>query len=268
MSKRKSGWYLKMGEHLMIVKNILIADENEYVRKAIRERFENSFDPIHHYMFFEAVDGEEALNKIGENNIHIAIIDTNLSKINGFEVLRTIKRSPVKAHIPVILLSSNIHRATRLKAYELGAVGIIPKPFSTLEVFNIVKSLLYTQDEYLHIHEVMHIISFLEQMSNKHIVVVPKIVDEFLSEYFTSYKFLAVNASTGELLYNRDFDENEIKEILSYLKNGQKINSNVLTIKINVKNEIFHFIFKIFSDNKRFILLKKVLDFWSELNDR
>ncbi|ADQ47024.1 response regulator receiver protein [Caldicellulosiruptor kronotskyensis 2002] len=253
----------------MIVKNVLIADENEYIRKAIIEKFENSFDSVHHFVFFEAADGEEALNKIGENSIHVAIIDTNLPKISGFEVLRTIKKSSVKAHIPVILLSSNIHRATRAKAYELGAIGVIPKPFSTLEVYNMVRSLLYTQDEYLHINEVVHLISFLNEMANEHIIVVPKIIDEFLSEYFVSYHFLALNDTTKEVIYNRGFDEYEIKKVIGCLNDEDRINSSSYSIiKLNNKEETYYFIFKILNDNKRLILLKKVLELWSELNDR
>lgn len=260
---------MKMGAQFMVVKNILIADENEFIRKAIIERFENSFDSLHHFIFFEAADGEEALNKIGGNNIHIAILDINLPKINGFEVLRAIKKSPVKAHIPVILLSSNIHRATRAKAYELGAVGIVPKPFSTAEIFHIVKSLLYIQDEYLHIHEVIHLISFLSEMAKENILVVPKIVDEFLSEYFTSYHLLALNGTTKEVLYNRGFGDDEVKKIFSYLEGKHKINLNVYSvITIDIKEEIYYFIFKVFSGNKRFLLLKEVLKLWSELNGR
>ncbi|BCS82044.1 response regulator [Anaerocellum diazotrophicum] len=255
----------------MIVKNVLIADENEYIRKAIIERFENCFDSVHHFVFFEAADGEEALNKIGENNIHVAIIDTNLPKISGFEVLRTIKKSSVKAHVPVILLSSNIHRATRSKAYELGAIGVIPKPFSTLEVYNMVRSLLYTQDEYLHVNEIVHLISILNEMTNKHIFIVPKIVDEFLSEYFASYRFLALNSTSKEVIYNRGFGEFEIKKVIGYLNDENKIKINLNSysiIRLNTKGETYYFIFKILSDNKRLILLKKVLELWSELNDK
>lgn len=258
-----------MRETFMIIKNILIADENEYIRKAIIERFENSYDSTHHFVIFEAKDGEEALNIMGVNNIHIAIIDVNLPKVNGFEVLRTIKQSFVKAHVPVILLSNNIHRATRTKAYELGAVGVVPKPFSTLEVYNMVRSILRTQDEYLHVNEVVHLISFIEEITKKDVNIVYHLLDEFLSEYFTSYHMLALSRTSQKVLYNRGFENQEVEKILNYItKDDHTVLAGYSVIKFKYKGEEHYIIFKIFNDNKRFVVLKKLLNFWSELNDK
>jgi hypothetical protein len=106
-------------------------------------------------------------------------------------------------------------------------------------------------------------------MANKHIIVVPKIIDEFLSEYFVSYHLLALKDTTKEVVYNRGFDEYEIKKVISCLNDEDRINSSSYSIiKLNNKEETYYFIFKILNDNKRLILLNKVLELWSELNDR
>lgn len=254
----------------MIVKNILIADENEFIRKIISEKFQNSFDNRHYFRFLEAKDGEEALNLIGTQNVHLAVIDSNLPKISGFEVLRTIKNSTLKSHIPVIILTNNIHRATRIKAYELGAVGVVPKPFSSSEVFALIRALLRTQDEYIHFSEVIHMLSFILENSKNSINLLPKEVDIFLSEYFVHYSLVAYSKTEGKIVYNNGFEQEEIEEILNSVDLVEKYSKykNIICIPLVLKNEEMVIIIKAFSDDKRFYLMKKVLELWSELNGR
>lgn len=61
----------------------------------------------------------------------------------------------------------------------------------------------------------------------------------------------------------------KLKKVIGYLNDENRINSSCYSIiKLNNKEETYYFIFKILNDNKILILLKKVLELWSELNDR
>ncbi|WP_241765564.1 response regulator [Caldicellulosiruptor morganii] len=255
-------------ESLMIVKKILVASENEYIRKVIINQFENSLNMTYKYIFYQAQDGQEALDIIGTNEVHLVIMDVDLPKINGFEVLRTVKQSSLKAFIPFIILTDNTHRTTRQKAYELGAVGIIQKPFAAKEVYLLTNSLLKTQDEYLHINEVLNLLEFLKNIiTYKNYEIVPELLDKFLSGYFVSYQFCALKLkSEPEVFYNNGFDRSEIAEILNRLNDIGYLKKQYTVIEIPENGTLNLLIFKVISNDKRFVILKELLNIWSDIN--
>ena len=80
-----------------------------------------------------ARDGEEAIAHIrrwelGEPWPVVILLDINLPKINGLEVLRELKTHPLLQRIPVIVLTSSGEDRDIQKAYELGANSYIVKP--------------------------------------------------------------------------------------------------------------------------------------------
>jgi CheY-like chemotaxis protein len=80
-----------------------------------------------------ARDGEEAIAFIrrwetGDPWPVVILLDINLPKINGLEVLRELKTHPMLQKIPVIVLTSSGEDRDIQKAYELGANSYIVKP--------------------------------------------------------------------------------------------------------------------------------------------
>jgi len=80
-----------------------------------------------------ARDGEEAIAYIqrweaGETWPVVILLDINLPKINGLEVLRELKTHPMLQKIPVIVLTSSGEDRDIQKAYSLGANSYIVKP--------------------------------------------------------------------------------------------------------------------------------------------
>ena len=73
------------------------------------------------YNYLEAENGNQAIQMIGENNgIDLMLLDINMPQMNGFEVLKIMKRSQCIAETPVIMISSEDAVDTMRKAYELG----------------------------------------------------------------------------------------------------------------------------------------------------
>ena len=60
----------------------------------------------------------------------LILLDINMPKMNGFEVLAQIKKDPQVNFIPVIMLTSSKNDEDVLKSYQNGAVSYIPKPVS------------------------------------------------------------------------------------------------------------------------------------------
>ncbi len=82
-----------------------------------------------------ARDGQEALDYIarweaGAPLPAVILLDVNLPKVNGLEVLRQIRAQPVCAHVPVVMLTTSTEDGDIARAYELGANSYIVKPVS------------------------------------------------------------------------------------------------------------------------------------------
>lgn len=82
-----------------------------------------------------ARDGEEALSyfvrwETGEAMPAVILLDINLPKVNGLEVLQKLKAHPVFRRIPVVVLTSSKENSDLKTAYDLGVNSYIEKPVS------------------------------------------------------------------------------------------------------------------------------------------
>jgi putative two-component system response regulator len=83
------------------------------------------------YELLIAYDGTEAMELIGrEKGIDIMILDLNMSRMNGFEVLEAMKADPVGSDIAVIILTNYDEIDNEIRGLELGAVDYIRKPLN------------------------------------------------------------------------------------------------------------------------------------------
>jgi chemotaxis family two-component system response regulator Rcp1 len=93
-------------------------------------------------------DGEQALAYLLREGIYqdaiapdIILLDLNLPKINGTEVLAEIKRHPLLKHIPVIILTTSEAEQDILRAYDLHANCYITKPVNLEQFLTVVRSI-------------------------------------------------------------------------------------------------------------------------------
>jgi len=61
---------------------------------------------------------------------NLILLDIEMPEMNGFEALEKLKANNAWAKIPVIFLTGTVNAAIEAKSAELGAVGIVAKPFS------------------------------------------------------------------------------------------------------------------------------------------
>ena len=81
------------------------------------------------YQVTLAVDGQEALEKIGTVRPDIVISDVMMPRLGGIELTRRIKEDIETSHIPVILLTARASDDIRTEGYEYGADAYLTKPF-------------------------------------------------------------------------------------------------------------------------------------------
>lgn len=89
-----------------------------------------------------AVNGESAIAAALDEPPDLVVLDLMLPEIDGYEVLRTLRRNEATANIPVILLTARREEEERIKGFEYGADDYVTKPFSARELSFRVKALL------------------------------------------------------------------------------------------------------------------------------
>ena len=94
------------------------------------------------YRLSAAVNGEEALARIGTEVPDLVLLDIMMPGLSGYDVCRRLRADPATALLPVVLCTSLDPKQERINGIEAGADDFIPKPINQQELFARVKSLL------------------------------------------------------------------------------------------------------------------------------
>lgn len=86
------------------------------------------------YRVITATNGIEALEKLGTENVQIALSDIMMPKMDGFELIKRIRSDPALKNIYLILITARIQEGDRVRGLDLGADDYITKPFSFSEL--------------------------------------------------------------------------------------------------------------------------------------
>jgi two-component system response regulator len=81
------------------------------------------------------------LNRSPALRPHLVLLDLNLPKIDGLQVLKEVKNCPATRAIPIILLTSSNEERDLVASYQLGANSYIQKPVSFVEFQEVVRHL-------------------------------------------------------------------------------------------------------------------------------
>lgn len=114
---------------------LLIVEDEESLNKVLVKVLRK-----HGYTTDSAFDGEEAIDLYFENNYDLIILDLNLPKLDGMEVLKVIREDNVE--LPVLILSARSDINDRIDGLDNGANDYLTKPFHFEELTARVRVLL------------------------------------------------------------------------------------------------------------------------------
>lgn len=105
-------------------KTIMIVDDSPTEMKLMMSALSNKG-----YNIVTAVDGEEALSKVGTIRPDLILLDVVMPKKNGYQVCRSIKTAPATKDIRVLLVTSKDQETDRFWGMKQGADGYLTKPY-------------------------------------------------------------------------------------------------------------------------------------------
>jgi two-component system alkaline phosphatase synthesis response regulator PhoP/two-component system response regulator VicR len=91
------------------------------------------------YTVVTAFDGKEGLEKIRSEKPNLVVLDVMMPYMDGFEVLKTLRREPETESLPVIMLTAKAQDKDVFEGYHYGADMYLTKPFNPMELVAFVK---------------------------------------------------------------------------------------------------------------------------------
>jgi DNA-binding response OmpR family regulator len=114
---------------------VLVVEDDASISLGLRINLESEG-----YRVLVASDGEEGLEQVRAERPDLIILDVMLPKLNGFEVLQTVRS---EGHVmPIIVLSARTGEIDKVTGLELGAEDYVAKPFSLAELLARVRAAL------------------------------------------------------------------------------------------------------------------------------
>lgn len=122
------------------MKRILVVDDRDDVRRAMAALLASEG-----YDVVEATDGSQVSDKIRKYRPDLVLLDIIMPVMDGFDVLKALKKDPTAQSIPVIVVSAATASNNVVRARELGAMDFVVKSSPPDEVLSRVKKALGAQ---------------------------------------------------------------------------------------------------------------------------
>ena len=116
---------------------VLVVDDSVSIRQVVSGLMESQG-----WKSQTAKDGMEALERMSEDTPDLILLDLEMPRMNGYELMNALQAQPHLQNIPVIVLTSRTAAKHREKANALGAKGFVVKPYDEHELINLVVRLV------------------------------------------------------------------------------------------------------------------------------
>lgn len=117
--------------------NVLIIEDDSFIRKVLRQTLKDDFNVI------TKENGFEGISWLEEGNlVDVILSDIQMPHMDGKGLITMLRASPIFRRLPIIMLSSFADSDTRIACLDMGADDYIIKPFNPLEVKTKINAVL------------------------------------------------------------------------------------------------------------------------------
>lgn len=109
---------------------ILLVEDSPSMRRFARTALESLRQDLGEVEIVEANSGFDALRWLPRGRYDLVVTDINMPDVNGLELVRFIRQSPVHRRVPIVLISTQSSERDRERGLTLGANAYLVKPFA------------------------------------------------------------------------------------------------------------------------------------------
>lgn len=120
---------------------VLVCDDERHIVRLIQVNLERQG-----YTVVTAFDGKEGLEKVKSEKPNLLVLDVMMPYMDGFEVLKNLRRDPETENLPVVMLTAKAQDKDVFEGYHYGADMYLTKPFNPMELVTFVKRILSNAD--------------------------------------------------------------------------------------------------------------------------
>lgn len=115
---------------------VLVCDDERHIVRLIQVNLEKAG-----FTVVTAYDGKDGLEKVKAEKPDMLVLDVMMPYMDGFEVLKTLRKDPDTMALPVIMLTAKAQDKDVFEGYHYGADMYLTKPFNPIELVTFVKRL-------------------------------------------------------------------------------------------------------------------------------
>lgn len=212
---------------------LLIADDHSMVREGLTQliELENDIEVI-----AQAGDGEEALSAIVQYKPDIVLLDINMPKMNGLEVLKKVNSMTLESKIIILTIHNEVEYL--LEAVEIGVNGYVLKD-SEADVLVKAIRLVYNGESYIQPNMASQL---FKKMTNKAEKDEKSLINEQISRLtrreMEVLKLVTLGMLNKEIAHKLDISEKTVKNHVSNIFKKIQVSDRTQAAVFAIKNRI------------------------------
>jgi len=209
---------------------VLLIEDDIQLNTTVR-----TFLKIKKYEVDSSFDGDEALLLIDRNDYGIYIIDINLPKVSGLDIVKYIRQKDKDT--PIIMITASLEVDNFVKAYENGCSEYIKKPFHLKELELRMDNLLeLKKSKILKLSdEISYDINFDELFINSESIKLRKKEKRLLSILIKNLNHVVKNEEIVNYVWENDIKENyPLRQLIAELRKKFTLEKNYIISQVGV----------------------------------
>ncbi|HYF59748.1 MAG TPA: response regulator [Burkholderiaceae bacterium] len=119
------------------MRSILAVDDSASMRQMVSFTLRSSG-----YDVIEAIDGQDALDKLGDRQVDLVLTDQNMPRMDGLTLIRQLRGQERFRRVPILVLTTESSDEMKQAGRAAGATGWMVKPFDPARLLEVIGKVL------------------------------------------------------------------------------------------------------------------------------